>query len=103
MPSGDPEADLETALALVNSVKNSQVAQEIARQRQTVTKRHSSGSGAGVTSVDKFEATPEELAAARIAHVKPENIESWVKNAREGKGVVFGTAAKRQREAEARR
>jgi len=102
-PSGDPEQDLSAAMALVNSVKNRQVAEEITRRATTPVRRFGSGSGSPQREKTKFEASPEELAAAKIAHVKPENMETWILARREGKPIVFGTAAKKQREAEAAR
>lgn len=101
-PSGDPQKDLEDALALVNSVKNSQVSQEITRKAVTQVRRTSSGSGSAARETTVFEATPDELAAAKLGRVKPEDLESWVTNARIGKPVVFGSAAKRMKESQSK-
>lgn len=101
-PSGDPQKDLSDALALVNSVKNSQISQEIARKSGTATRRISSAGGSPAPAADPFEATPEEMTAARLAHVRPENMKAWIESARKGSPVVFGTAAKRKREAESK-
>jgi hypothetical protein len=101
-PSGNAEADLADAMALVNSVKNRQVSEEIARKAGLPAKRHISGTGNPPAENKEFEVTDEEKAAARISRVKPENLKQWVLDRREGKPVIFGTAAKKMREAEAK-
>lgn len=104
-PSGDPQEDLESAMALVNSIKNKQVATEVARRSTTVVRRSGSGSGAPGRHEETFKATPEELSAARIAHVRPENINNWILNMRKDgeKAVKFGTARKMKMAEEAKR
>lgn len=101
-PSGDPEADLADAMALVNRVKNNIVVSEIKRGSSNVARRHSTGSGSPHASEDAFIASEEEIMAAKIAHVSPERMEEWIKNARSGTGVKFGTAAKKRKEAESK-
>jgi hypothetical protein len=102
-PSGDPQQDLEDAMALVNKVKNRQVATEQNRRAGTTVRRVSTGSGAPGRFEDPVNATEEELAAARIAKV-PQNLrEQWVKDRREGKPVVFGTARARKQAEEAKK
>lgn len=59
-PSGNPSEDLKNARAIVNSVKNSQIAEEITRKREA--KRNSTGGGgAPGKHDDPFEPTAEEL------------------------------------------
>ncbi len=101
-PSGDPQKDLEDAMALVNSVKNRQVATEQNRRSTTVVRRTSSGSGAPARYEEKFEASDEEITAARIAKVKPEDRQQWILNARNGTGVKFGTARAKKMAEEAK-
>ncbi len=101
-PSGDPQKDLEDAMALVNSVKNRQVATEQNRKSTTVVRRTSSGSGAPARHEEKFEASDEEITAARIAKVKPEDRQQWILNARNGTGVKFGTARAKKMAEEAK-
>lgn len=62
-PSGDPKSDLRNARALVNSVKNSQFAEEAAR----VTKPKTIVAGGSVPAVHEpvFEPTQEEIAYMR--------------------------------------
>ena len=90
-------------MALVNSIKNKQVAEEIGRKSTTTVRRSGSGSGAPARKEGTFEASPEELTAARIAKVRPEDREKWIRNAREGKEVVFGTARAKKIAEEAKR
>lgn len=59
-PSGNPAEDLKNARAIVNSVKNSQIAEELARKGAP--KRNGSGSGAPGRQESAFEPTPEEAA-----------------------------------------
>lgn len=56
--SGNPKEDYNHALALVNSVKNSQILEEIARK--TPTKSFSSASGAPAPIDEMFEPTEDE-------------------------------------------
>lgn len=107
VPSGDPQKDFEDARALVNSVKTRQVLEEKTRKDTNSARRHSSGSGAPSDIDDgSFSATDEEITAARIAKVKPEDRAEWIKNARKAVAdgnpsvVRFGTAARKKREAE---
>lgn len=64
-PSGDPARDLEAARAIVNSVKNGQIAEEA--QRKTIAKR-TSGAGAGAPG--KHE-QPIELTAEELRFTRP--------------------------------
>lgn len=57
--SGDPEQDLRNARAIVNSIKNSQILEEIARK--TTAKSTSSGTGAPAKHEENFEPTQEEM------------------------------------------
>lgn len=76
--TGNPQEDLRLARSLVNSVKNSQVVEEISRKSEV--KSHSSASGANARTEDKqieftqaeinlmrhpFNLTKEEILAAR--------------------------------------
>lgn len=62
-PSGNPTEDYRIARALVNSVKNSQIATEIARK--TSPQRHVSGAGSPARTEEVFEPTSEELTFMR--------------------------------------
>lgn len=62
-PSGDAEQDLKDARALVNSVKNSQIATEINRTKEP--RRTSSSSGAPAKVEAPVELTAEELSFTR--------------------------------------
>lgn len=63
-PSGDPQQDFKNARAIVNSVKNGQIAEEAARR--TTPPRTGTGSGAPAKPDDKvFEPTPEEATFMR--------------------------------------
>lgn len=62
-PSGNPKEDLKAARAIVNSVKNAQIAQEASRTHTP--KSHPSGSGAPAKIEDKFEPTSEEAVYMR--------------------------------------
>jgi len=62
-PSGNAEQDLKNARAIVNSVKNAQIAEEAARKANP--KAHGSPSGAPGKMGDPFEPTPEEAAMMR--------------------------------------
>ncbi|HEY9826356.1 MAG TPA: hypothetical protein V6D19_12985 [Stenomitos sp.] len=57
-PSGDPERDFKAAVALVNSVKNGQVTQEVLRRGTP--SAHVSGAAAPGKTENVFEPTPEE-------------------------------------------
>lgn len=57
-PSGNAQTDFNNARALVNSVKNKQIAEEIARK--TNAKTHNSGAGAPAKNEKIFEPTAEE-------------------------------------------
>ncbi len=58
-PSGNAAQDLKNARAIVNSVKNEMVIEEINRKQDV--KKSSSAAGAPAKSVAKFEPTAEEL------------------------------------------
>lgn len=57
-PSGDAQKDFKAARALVNSLKNSQIATEVTRK--TDAKRHNSSAGAPGNHEKPFEPTAEE-------------------------------------------
>lgn len=59
-PSGDAKGDLAKARAIVNEVKNRQIAEEATRRQDP--KRNGHGSGSPGRSEGVFEATPEEMA-----------------------------------------
>lgn len=62
--SGNPAEDLRNARAIVNSVKNGQIAQEAARK--TTARSFSSAPGAGArVDADSVELTPDEMAFTR--------------------------------------
>lgn len=58
-PSGNPEEDLKLARSLVNSIKNTQILDEV--KRKTSPKTTSSGSGAPAKTEIAFEPTQEEI------------------------------------------
>jgi len=60
LSSGNPQEDLKKARAIVNSVKNSQIIEELARKEHG--KDHPSGSGSPKFEEDKFVPTAEEQA-----------------------------------------
>lgn len=62
VPSGNPEEDLKFARAAVNSVKNSQIAEEMARKGTA--KTHSSGTSAPEKGTEAF--TPTEAEASMM-------------------------------------
>jgi hypothetical protein len=57
-PSGNPAEDLRLARAIVNSVKNTQILEEV--KRKPTAKTHSSGSGAPARQEESFEPTKDE-------------------------------------------
>ena len=57
--TGNPAEDLKLARAIVNSVKNSQIAEEVVRRGEA--KQHSSSSGGAGRSEKTFELSAEEL------------------------------------------
>jgi hypothetical protein len=59
-PSGNPEEDFKNARALVNTVKNQQILEEVSRK--TTAKSKTSGNGASGKVQEHFEPTEEELA-----------------------------------------
>lgn len=61
--TGNPTEDLSLARAIVNSVKNKQVIEEI--KRKVPAKTHSSASGVPAKHTEVQELTPEELAFTR--------------------------------------
>lgn len=61
--AGTPQESIRLARAVVNSLKNSQIAQEVTRKQEA--QRHSSGSGAPAKQEDTSELTPEEEVFAR--------------------------------------
>lgn len=57
--TGNPAEDLKLARAIVNSVKNSQIAEEVVRKGEA--KQHSSGSGGAGRSEKTLELSAEEI------------------------------------------
>lgn len=71
--TGNPKDDLKLARALVNSVKNSQIAEEVVRKAPA--KQHSSGSGVNGKHEERIELTSEELMYTKAPfNMKPEDI-----------------------------
>lgn len=62
-PTGNPAEDLRLARAIVNSVKNAQIATEVARK--TTASPNGTGSGNPGKHEDVFEPTPEEASMMR--------------------------------------
>lgn len=63
-PSGNPQEDLRDARRIVNSVRNEQIAQELARKGSART--HSGGNGVPAKDdIQSQELTPEEIAFTR--------------------------------------
>ncbi len=82
LPSGNPQKDLDLALAAVRSEKNQQIAAEIARKKSNSSSR-SSGTGAPLKEEDQFVPTEDELAAARMVGKKtPADLKAFVMKAR---------------------
>lgn len=71
-PSGNPQDDLGKALALVNSIKNTQLVEEISRKSDP--KRFATGAGAPALSEGIFEPTPEEATFMKTMGLTKEDI-----------------------------
>lgn len=69
LPSGNPQKDIDLALAAVRSEKNQQIAAEIARKKASSNSR-GSGGGAPPREEDQFVPTETELAAAAMVGKK---------------------------------
>lgn len=82
VPTGNPQRDYQTALDLVHSEKNRQIAEEAARKRATKSVRPSD-SGAPARQEEEFIPTEVELAAAAMVGKKSkEDIKVFVLKAR---------------------
>lgn len=72
-PSGNPQEDLKAARAIVNSVKNGQIAEEASRRSQA--RAHGSSSGAPGAHTKPIELSAEELQYTRAPfNMTPEDI-----------------------------
>lgn len=80
-PSGNPEADFKTALALVNSVRNSKIAQEATRKPQA--SRLGTG-GAPAKQETEFNPTAEEANMMKWAGLTKEDILKARQRSQEG-------------------
>jgi hypothetical protein len=82
IPSGNPQKDLDLAIAAARSEKNAQIAAEMARKKTPPSNR-SSGTGAPQKEDDQFVPTETELAAAAMVGKKtPADIKAFVLKAR---------------------
>ena len=72
IPSGNPNEDLKFARSAVNSIKNSQIAEELMRKGQP--KTHNSGTSGPAPSEDEFKPTPEEAEFMRSFKLTKEDI-----------------------------
>lgn len=70
--TGNPAEDIKLARAIVNSVKNSQITEEIARKPES--KTHSSSSSAPANQTKQIELTPEERQFKKFAGLSDEDI-----------------------------
>ena len=85
VPSGNAEADLRFARAAVNSLRNSQIAQEMDRKRDP--NEHQSSSGAPATHEKEFTPTIEELVFMKPPYnLKKEDIIKAREEARGNRG-----------------
>lgn len=71
-PSGNAKEDLKTALALVDSVKNRQITEELSRKGSPV--RYSAGAGAPPKRSETFEPTTEEAQMMKAFGLTEEHI-----------------------------
>lgn len=84
-PSGNPTQDLQAARAIVNSVKNSRIAEEALRKPRTA--QHSSGAGAaGKGTEEAFVPTAEEAGFMRSFGMT----ENDIKKARDAQAKLDG-------------
>ena len=85
VPSGNSESDLRLARSVVNSLRNSQIAQEMDRKRDP--NEHQSSSGAPATHEKEFTPTIEELVFMKPPYnLKKEDIIKAREEARGNRG-----------------
>ncbi len=84
VPSGNPEEDVKNARALVNSLKNSQIATELDRKNNP--SDHSSGNGAPAHIEEVFEPTPDEQEIMKHYGLSEDDVKKARKKSQEEQG-----------------